>query len=106
MPEMNNSPHPLASMLPTQIRGHADNPYVRLVVFIFIPVIFALGLVATALGLWLGRRRIQPEEACLPTVPDRRTVIRRIAIFFAAITATEQCNIRKRSSSVGSVATS
>ena len=75
---MNNSKHPLLRLftshwtcmlgvplvttvgfswmfvLPTQIRGHANNPYIGLVVFIFIPVIFVLGLVATALGLETG----------------------------------------------------
>ena len=45
-------------VLPVQLRGHANNPYIGILVFIFIPVIFVLGLILIALGVFLARRRI------------------------------------------------
>src|SRR5271169_2084109 len=74
-------------VLPIQLRGHASNPYIGIVVFIFIPVIFILGLALIALGVFLARRRIEHAEQALLATADRRTVIRRLAIFFAATTA-------------------
>ncbi|HMK30527.1 MAG TPA: NapC/NirT family cytochrome c [Terriglobales bacterium] len=74
-------------VLPIQLRGHASNPYIGIVVFIFIPVIFILGLILIALGVFLGRRRIARAEQALLATADRRTYIRRFAIFFAATTA-------------------
>lgn len=70
--------------LPLQLRGHTGNPYIGIVVFIFIPVIFVVGLVLTALGLYLARRRIRQG---LATSPDRQTYLRKLAIFFAVTTA-------------------
>lgn len=49
-------------VLPVQLRGHTSNPYIGIVVFIFIPVIFVLGLVLIALGVFLARRRIELVE--------------------------------------------
>ena len=74
-------------VLPIQLRGHASNPYIGIVVFIFIPVIFILGLVLIALGVFLARRRIESTEEALLAAADRRAFIRRLAIFFAVTTA-------------------
>ena len=70
--------------LPHQLRGHTNNPYIGIVVFIFIPVIFVLGLILTAVGFYLARKRIQQG---LTVVPDRQTYLRKLAIFFAVTTA-------------------
>ena len=70
--------------LPMQLQGHANNPYIGIVVFIFIPVIFLFGLVLIALGLLLARKRIQQGVAA---APDRPTYLRKLAIFFAVTTA-------------------
>jgi len=70
--------------LPTQLRGHANNPYIGILVFILIPVIFVAGLVLIALGVLLARKRI---EQGLQVVPDRQTYLRTLAIFLAATTA-------------------
>jgi uncharacterized membrane protein len=40
-------------VLPTQVRGHASNPYIGILVFIAIPVIFIAGLLLIALGVFL-----------------------------------------------------
>src|SRR5208283_3946886 len=73
-------------VLQMQLRGHASNPYIGIVVFIVIPVLFILGLVLIALGIFLARRRIEGAEQPL-LVADRRAFIRRLAIFFAVTTA-------------------
>ena len=74
-------------VLPIQLRGHASNPYIGILVFIFIPAIFILGLVLIALGVFLARRRIESTEEVLLAAADRRAFIRRLAIFFAVTTA-------------------
>lgn len=74
-------------VLPMQLRGHTSNPYIGIVVFIFIPVIFVLGLVLIALGVFLARRRIEFAEKTLWEGADRRAYLRRLAIFFAVTTA-------------------
>jgi NapC/NirT cytochrome c family protein len=74
-------------VLPLQLRGHANNPYIGIVVFILIPVIFVIGLVLTALGMFLARRRIASIEQGLLVGPDRRTHVRRVVIFFVVTTA-------------------
>ena len=41
-------------VLPVQLRGHTSNPYIGIVVFLIIPIIFIFGLVLIALGVFLG----------------------------------------------------
>src|SRR5262245_1704822 len=61
-------------VLPLQIRGHAGNPYIGILVFIFIPIIFFAGLGLIPLGVFLGRRRIRKgmEQA----ITDPRLALR------------------------------
>jgi len=73
-------------VLPIHFRGHTDNPYIGIVVFIFIPVIFISGLLLIALGVFLTRRRGLIKEGQIVGA-DRRTYIRKLAIFFAVTTA-------------------
>lgn len=74
-------------VLPIQMRGHTSNPYIGIVVFIFIPVIFVLGLVLIALGALLARRRIELIGKDLLKRPDRQASIQRLAMFLSATTA-------------------
>jgi len=74
-------------VLPIQLRGHTSNPYIGIVVFILVPIIFILGLILIALGMFLARRRIARMEEGLWQSPDRRAYIRKLAIFFAVTTA-------------------
>src|SRR5271165_339572 len=60
-------------VLPMELRGHASNPYIGIVVFIAIPVIFVVGLGLIAIGIFLARRRI--EQGLLATT-DRQTYLR------------------------------
>src|SRR5438876_7237487 len=70
-------------VLPMQVRGRASNPYIGLIVFIAIPVVFCLGLAMIPAGAYLGRRRIR---AGLANVVDRKTALRRLETFLAVTT--------------------
>jgi hypothetical protein len=67
-------------VLPQHIRGHVDNPYVGIVVFLLLPVIFFAGLALIPIGIYLSKRQIRRGLA-EPTF-DRKTALRRIAWFF------------------------
>ncbi len=68
---------------PMQVRGRASNPYIGLVVFIAIPVIFCLGLALIPIGAYLGRRRIREGVA---NALDRKTALRRLGTFLGVTT--------------------
>ena len=67
-----------------QIRGHVDNPYIGIVVFLILPVIFFAGLALIPIGVFLSKRQIQKGLEA-PTL-DRGTALRRIAWFFGVTT--------------------
>ena len=68
-------------MLPAHLNGRVDNPYIGLLIFIVIPVVFFAGLILIPIGIILGKRRFSAHVADLP---DRRTAWRRLGIFFLA----------------------
>jgi hypothetical protein len=70
-------------LLPVHMRGHVDNPYIGLLVFIAVPVFFFAGLALIPIGVALTRRR---WAASLDTVPDRKQAWRRAGAFFALMT--------------------
>ena len=69
--------------LPANIRGNVSNPYIGLLTFIAIPVVFFAGLALIPIGIALGRRKA--AEALNPPV-DRRAAWRRAGLFFAIMT--------------------
>ena len=71
-------------VLPLQIRGHADNPYVGIVVFLILPVIFFAGLVLIPIGLFLSKRQIR--QGLTEPAFDRKIALRRIAWFVGIVT--------------------
>jgi hypothetical protein len=71
-------------VLPQQIRGHVDNPYVGILVFLVLPAIFFTGLALIPIGVYLSKRHIR--GALADESFDRRTALRRIAWFFGATT--------------------
>jgi hypothetical protein len=71
-------------VLPQQIRGHVDNPYVGIVVFLVLPAIFFSGLGLIPVGVYLSKRQIRKGLA--EVVFDRKTALQRMAWFFGAIT--------------------
>ena len=71
-------------VLPVNLRGRVENPYIGLLVFVVIPVVFFTGLILIPIGIALGKRRVAQQLAVLP---DRRAAFRRAGIFFAVMTA-------------------
>ena len=70
-------------VLPVNIRGSVGNPYIGLLVFIAIPIVFFAGLALIPIGIALGRRS---AAAAIGAVPDRRAAMRRAGMFFAIMT--------------------
>lgn len=62
--------------LPAQIRGHVSNPYIGILLFVILPLIFIGGLVLVPLGVYLARQRVL----------DRATSLRRLAVFLGVTT--------------------
>jgi len=71
-------------VLPQQIRGHVDNPYIGIVVFLFLPMVFFAGLVLIPIGIYLGKREIR--EGMAEVGFDRGAALRRLAWFFGGVT--------------------
>jgi len=70
-------------VLPLNITGRVDNPYVGLLVFIAIPIVFFAGLALIPIGIAVARRKLLEQ---LNEVEDRRVAWRRAGIFFAVMT--------------------
>src|SRR6516164_111792 len=56
-------------VLPLRIRGHVDNPYVAIVIFLILPALFFTGLVLIPIGIDARKRRIRkgllrPHDCC------------------------------------------
>ena len=71
-------------VLPQQIRGHADNPYVGIVVFLVLPTIFFTGLLLVPVGVYLSKRQIR--NGLDGETFDRKKALQRIVWFFGATT--------------------
>ena len=71
-------------VLPLQIRGHASNPYVGIIVFLVLPVVFFAGLVLVPIGVYLSKRQIRAGLA--EAEFDRKSALKRIAWFFIVVT--------------------
>src|SRR5215467_6816685 len=67
-------------VLPLQLRGHASNPYVGIVVFLILPVVFFFGLLLIPLGIYCGKRRL---PAGRNGSFDRKSALRRLVRFLA-----------------------
>jgi formate-dependent nitrite reductase cytochrome c552 subunit len=70
-------------LLPTNLRGRVGNPYIGLLLFVAIPMVFFVGLALIPVGIMLAKRRIR---ATMDTFPDRKSALRRTVIFFAVMT--------------------
>src|SRR3974390_1399380 len=66
-------------VLPLRIRGNVDNPYLGIVVFLILPVIFFAGLTLIPIGVYLSRRSIRRGLVEAPF--NRKASIRRLAWF-------------------------
>src|SRR6516225_9761422 len=70
-------------VLPLQLRGHASNPYLGIVVFLVLPVVFFAGLALIPLGIYFGKRS---RPASVEGAFDRKAALRRLAWFLAVTT--------------------
>ena len=71
-------------VLPNQIRGHVDNPYIGIVVFLILPIVFLAGLALIPIGIYLSKHRIRKGLA--EGAFDRKAALRRLAWFFGVTT--------------------
>ena len=67
-------------VLPQQVRGHVDNPYVGIVVFLVLPAIFFTGLALVPIGVYLSKRQIRSGLA--EVVFDRKTALQTHRLVF------------------------
>jgi nitrate/TMAO reductase-like tetraheme cytochrome c subunit len=70
-------------LLPTNLRGRVENPYIGLLLFVAIPIVFFAGLALIPIGVFLAKRRIEDTVVALP---DPKMAFRRAGIFFAVMT--------------------
>jgi nitrate/TMAO reductase-like tetraheme cytochrome c subunit len=70
-------------VLPLQMRGHVENPYMGILLFVALPILFVAGLVLIPFGLVLARRQVRRGVA---SAQDRPAVMRRVATFLAVTT--------------------
>jgi formate-dependent nitrite reductase cytochrome c552 subunit len=69
--------------MPANIRGHVQNPYIGLLVFVAIPIVFFTGLALVPAGIFLAKRKVTQE---FEQLPDRPTAWRRAGLFFGIMT--------------------
>jgi nitrate/TMAO reductase-like tetraheme cytochrome c subunit len=70
--------------LPLNIRGGSvSNPYIGLLIFIAIPIVFFVGLVLIPIGIALAKRKVTEN---LEEIENRRSAWRRVGIFFGVMT--------------------
>lgn len=70
-------------LLPLQMRGQTDNPYLGLLAFVFVPMVLFAGLALVPLGAWVARRRVKRS---LDAVVDKKTAWKRFTIVFGIAT--------------------
>jgi nitrate/TMAO reductase-like tetraheme cytochrome c subunit len=71
-------------LLPLNLHGAGvNNPYIGLLLFIAIPIVFFAGLVLIPIGMALARRKVIEN---LSEAEERRTAWRRAGMFFAVMT--------------------
>ena len=71
-------------VLPQQLRGHAENPYAGIILFVILPVVFVLGLALIPIGAFLARRQVRASIDHTPL--DRQTSLRRLGVFLIVAT--------------------
>jgi nitrate/TMAO reductase-like tetraheme cytochrome c subunit len=71
-------------VLPQQIHGHSQNPYLGIIVLLVLPIIFFAGLALVPVGIYLSKRRIR--EGMTEAAFDRKAALQRLAWFFGVVT--------------------
>jgi nitrate/TMAO reductase-like tetraheme cytochrome c subunit len=73
-------------VLPFNISGHVSNPYIGLLIFIAIPIVFFAGLILIPIGIALGKRKAAENLSAVSDAGGRRAAWRRAGIFFGVMT--------------------
>lgn len=71
-------------LLPVNLRGEVENPYVGLLSFLAVPLVFFTGLILIPIGIALARKR---GSLALEGIEARRAAWRKAALFFLVMTA-------------------
>jgi hypothetical protein len=71
-------------VLPVRVRGHADNPYIGILVFLVIPAVLFLGLAMVPVGIFLARKHARQRLAT--EIVDRKAAKRRMLGFLGVVT--------------------
>ena len=68
--------------------GAIENPYIGLLVFVTVPLLFVIGLLLIPIGIWWSarRRRLYPERSEWPTIDLRNPQHRRVTVAVLALT--------------------
>jgi nitrate/TMAO reductase-like tetraheme cytochrome c subunit len=76
-------------LLPTFLRGHVENPYLGILLFMVLPAGFFTALVLMPLGIWLRLRRMRREGHVreeLPPIDLRNVAVRRLLMLLVLTT--------------------
>ena len=71
-------------VLPLQVRGHVDNPYIGIVVFMVVPIVLVAGLAMVPVGVFFARRRAR--ERLEEHIGDRKAAVRRLLVYLGVVT--------------------
>ena len=72
-------------VLPLQVRGQAENPYIGLFSFVAVPFVLLLGIVLLFIGVYLGRRRARARLAA--GLIEKKKARTRLLTFLGILTA-------------------
>ena len=70
---------------PQEIRGNSGNPYLGIVLFLILPIVFFTGLALVPVGVYLSKRQIR--QGLAEASFERGPALRRLAWFLGATTA-------------------
>jgi hypothetical protein len=76
-------------LLPTTLGGHAENPYLGILAFLGLPLLFSAGLVLIPLGMWWKRKQERESGSYphdLPALAWRSHSVRKLVYFIAGAT--------------------
>ena len=71
-------------VLPLHVGRRFDNPYVGIVVFLILPIVFFGGLVLIPIGVYLSRRHIKQEMS--DSTLGRKAALQKLLLFFGITT--------------------
>lgn len=70
-------------LLPLQMRGETDNPYLGILAFVLVPLVLFAGMALVPGGVWLARRRVGTQ---LAAVPDKKSAWTKFVVTFGVAT--------------------